>query len=284
MPFATPGSGSGPALNALSSGAQPASPTRHGYASVSEISYPRYDSAGEPQQELTGASLRPRRLGLVVVLVVLGIGVIALVVALAGGGGDNSTAKGSDALVLGSATNDTGSSAPMPPPTVSPPMPTPVTGGSGAKVPVKQPVAPVTPTAPTHPVAPTPPTGGSAAGDDDGMVAVHVGSEPVTGAEVLLDGKRLGTTPLDIKIKRGSGMATLTVRSAKYGEATARVDTSGDFSKQMTLHKDEPKPPVHDTPHVQQQPTHPTTTTTTKPKCQQPGPNMDPFSGVPVCK
>ncbi len=296
-PFATPGSGSGPALSALASSAQPSAPTRHGYASASADAYPRYDANEDGQTigEYTGQSLRPNRRGLVVAVFVLALGAAALVVALMwGNGSSNSGGKSSDpavgngaipgsnadlpgsASVSGSGAMGTGSAAlsagsahtdikkpPQQPP--PPPLVNAGTNGSNAATP---------PTPPTPPVQP----------DDDGMITVHVGSDPVTGAEVLLDGKRLGTTPLDIKIKRGSGMATLVVRSTKFGEATAKVDTTGDFSKQMTLKKDDKAPQTqHDThPPKPPQPPQPPQPPPHKPNCQQPGPNMDPFT--PVCK
>jgi hypothetical protein len=277
-------------LSALSSSGQPAAPTRHGYASAD--TYPRHDVSehGLSIGEYTGQSLRPSRRGLVVVVFVVAFGAAALVVALMwGNSSSNSGGKstdpavgngaipGSNADLPGSASvsgSATGSAAPS-------------AGSAHTDITLKKqpPQPPLVNAGSNGSNAATPPT--PVQPDDDGMITVHVGSDPVTGAEVLLDGKRLGATPLDIKIKRGTGMATLVVHSTKYGEATARVDTSGDFSKQMTLKKDD-KLPVQQTPHDTHnppkppQPPQPPQPPPHKPNCQQPGPNMDPFT--PVCK
>jgi len=54
---------------------------------------------------------------------------------------------------------------------------------------------------------------------------------------VLLAGKSIGTTPLDVKYKKGTGQAYLTVHRAKYVDVTTLIDLSGDFTKEVTLKK-----------------------------------------------
>ena len=290
MPFQTPGSGSGPALSALAPPNQLAPPTHLGYASAAaagatnpnDVSYPRFDVNDVPS-ELAGEDLRPGRRGLVIAVVVLGAGVVALVIALiSSSSGTRSNGAGSAAaidpssdasLVAGTAgaAGEPGSGAAIAPSLGSA---NDALGASRGSASVGLGSAHAGSTTPKHDPKPLPTSVAATSSEDDGMIAVHVAADPGTGAEVLLDGKHLGVTPLDIKIRRGTGMATLLVRSSKYGDATARVDTTGDFSKQMTLHKDDSS---HDTTHTQP----PKPPTTTKPKCQQPGPNMDPYT--PIC-
>lgn len=70
----------------------------------------------------------------------------------------------------------------------------------------------------------------------DESITIKVDSDP-KGANVLLSGKVLGTTPLDIKIKKGIGRAFLTVQRALYQDVTTKIDLAGDFSQEVTLKK-----------------------------------------------
>jgi serine/threonine protein kinase len=66
------------------------------------------------------------------------------------------------------------------------------------------------------------------------VISVHVLSKP-RGAEVLLDGKSLGVTPLTVEIPRATGIVPLTVRHPKFGDSTTKVDLSGDITAEVTL-------------------------------------------------
>src|SRR5213075_3262316 len=83
--------------------------------------------------------------------------------------------------------------------------------------------------------APTfPPTGSDQTAIDDDTIGIRVISDP-PGADVLLSGRSIGTTPLDRRIKKGTGSEYLTVHRAKYHDVTTMVDLSGDYSKEVTL-------------------------------------------------
>jgi hypothetical protein len=129
-------------------------------------------------------------------------------------------------------------------------------------------------------------------------------------------------TPLDTKLHRGTKFTELTVHLAGYADVTSKIDLGGDFSKDVTLktpaeaaepaagsatgsgsgsgnvkpddahaeehhprtteHKPLAKtnPPEHEREHETHKQTPPPPPK--PPKCQLPGPNLDPF--VPVCK
>jgi hypothetical protein len=73
-------------------------------------------------------------------------------------------------------------------------------------------------------------------GDDptDDFIMVHVTSRPL-GAEVLVAGTRIGKTPLDTKLKRGSKIADLKVHLDGYVEASSKIDLGGDYQKDVVL-------------------------------------------------
>ncbi|HWU91310.1 MAG TPA: PEGA domain-containing protein, partial [Kofleriaceae bacterium] len=84
----------------------------------------------------------------------------------------------------------------------------------------------------------------------DESIGIKVVSDP-DGADVLLSGKSIGTTPLETKIKKGTGQAYLTVHRAGYHDVTTLIDLTGDFSKEVVLKKvgdkdDEKKKPEDD--------------------------------------
>jgi serine/threonine protein kinase len=108
-------------------------------------------------------------------------------------------------------------------------------------------------------------------------ITVHVGSIPA-GAEVSRDGALLGVTPLDVHWKRATGATTLTVHRAKFADATAMIDLSGDFSRELTLQPlpDEPapspsaaKPPAREAKHTDPAVRRPSPPAASK-KCQPP--------------
>ena len=292
--FQTPGSASGPAIPLPN-------PTHFGYASgaaagqpsgANDLSYPRYEASGESEVP-PDLDVRPNRRLVYIILGVCGVALIALIALLAGGGSkpaapappvDLAVAPGSDGSAAASEPSPRG-----PRPTVPPPMPSYPQKGSDAVV-----------------LPPVPAKGSDTSADD--LIAVHVETTPVPGAEIDLDGKPLGRSPLDIKLKRTSANGQLVVKMIGYVDATAKVDLSGDFSKVIALKKDEPDapvvPPHHDpvvvpvhhdpTPHTPAHkdpvppghkdpvPTGHKDPTPKKPDCQKPGPNLDPFK--PVCK
>jgi serine/threonine protein kinase len=282
---------------------QPIPSTRHGYAGGAgmtggalgnaDMSYPRYEPRLESQPIDIDVDLdvKPNRKPLIIGIVVLALGVGAILFVKLGGGGSSDPAE---PPAVGS---DVGSAA----------VPAPV---------------------------PTPGSGSAEAQNDtsDDMITLHVDSKP-TGADVILAGTKLGITPLDKKLRRGTSTQTITVHLTGYVDATTKIDLSGDNSKNVTLktpneaaeeqgsaakpetddHK-KPKgtapptgtkvdktvaPPAGEHPKVDKT-AAPVKTNTTEhktdtpkqpvqpkqpkqPKCQPPGPNVDPFSGVPVC-
>jgi hypothetical protein len=77
-------------------------------------------------------------------------------------------------------------------------------------------------------------------------ISIRVSSDP-QGADVLLAGKPIGTTPLDTKIKRSNGQAILTVHRGGYEDVQTKIDLTADFEKALTLQKlEEPEEPVDD--------------------------------------
>jgi len=178
--------------------------------------------------------------------------------------------------------------------------------------------------------APAPGSGSAEAQSDinDDMISLHVESKP-TGADVILAGTKLGITPLDKKLHRGTSTQTITVHLTGYVDAMTKIDLSGDNSKNVVLktpneaasegsgsaakpeeakpddHKGKakaaPLPPVEhpkvektvtppkDKPNATEhktetpKPPAPPKHEPKQPKCQPQGPNVDPFSNVPVC-
>jgi hypothetical protein len=77
-------------------------------------------------------------------------------------------------------------------------------------------------------------TDGGLATAGNEAITLHVVSTPPS-AEVLLAGKPIGTTPLTVRMPRGSGVAPLTIRRARFADATTNVDLGGDVSREVTL-------------------------------------------------
>jgi serine/threonine protein kinase len=65
-------------------------------------------------------------------------------------------------------------------------------------------------------------------------IKIHVESTP-PGADVLLAGNVIGTTPLTITRARGNGVATLTIHRAGYQDVKTSIDLSTDYSNVVTL-------------------------------------------------
>jgi serine/threonine protein kinase len=293
---------SSPAIQTLG---QPIPSTRHGYAGGAgmtggalgnaDMSYPRYEprADSQPIDIDVDLDLKPNRKPLIIGIVVLALGVGAILFVKLGGSGGNSE------------------------PTAEPP-------GAGSDIGSAAVPAPV----------PTPGSGSAEAQNDtsEDMISIHVDSKP-TGADVILAGTKLGITPLDKKLRRGTSTQIITVHLTGYVDATTKIDLSGDNSKNVTLktpaeaaeeqgsaaksetddHKGKPKasatppgpkvdktvapPPVehpkadktaapvktNPTEHKTDTPKLPEHKEHKQPKCQPPGPNVDPFSSVPVC-
>jgi len=142
----------------------------------------------------------------------------------------------------------------------------------------------------------------------DDMVTIKVVSDPA-GADVLIAGQKIGVTPLDTKLKRGTKLQQLTIRLKGYEDITSKIDLGGDYSNEHVklvpvgeepAGSDEaPAPPAVATkpPPVEEHKVVKTTpkaiehkapprvekqTAPPKPKCQPPN-AVDPFSSLPVC-
>jgi hypothetical protein len=139
----------------------------------------------------------------------------------------------------------------------------------------------------------------------DDMVSIHIVSDP-KGADVLIANTKIGTTPLDTKLKRGTKVTQLTVHLDGYQDVSTKIDLGGDYSNEhikLAKIEEQPEPPqpepevapppktpekkiVHNPVHTTPPPHHeaaPQHHDTAAPKCQPPGPNVDPFSPIPVC-
>jgi len=180
---------------------QPGIPsTRHGYASPMS----RGD-LGYPRYESTPGvddvklgDRRPLYLGIGVL--VLGLAIV-LVVLLRGGGNNDSNVN--NVNPPGSAGSDTGSGSDHA-------GTAPAVGSSGS-------------------AAVQPPA--------EDSVSVRVVSHP-SGADVLVDGKLVGKTPLDTKLPRGAKKADLRVHLDGYVDVPSKLDLSGDdLQKEVTLKK-----------------------------------------------
>jgi serine/threonine protein kinase len=282
--------------------------TKHGYhggmptgAGV-DLGYPRYEKPGENIRLESELSLKPNRRPLIIGGMLAGVGIVIILIVKLGGIG-----SGTDTPVVEEGSDDQGSGSAA----------TPVGSGS-AKTPA------ITDTGSGSAGATTDPA--------EDMITVHVESTPV-GADVLVAGQKIGVTPLDTKLHRGTKVQPLVVRLAGYVDATAKIDLSGDFSKKVTLktpadaaveaagsgsagsasatplvpggehknpggnaeHKNPGGNAEHKTPggNAEHKNTGTGTgsaatehhgTPTHQPKCQVPGPNMDPINGPPLCK
>jgi len=211
------GSGSGPAHGALPVGSQPiirmpgfvAGPG----GSPSELSYPRY----EPPSEAVAYDVKPQqRLWSIAIGVVLIAIIVFLAVSIAQGRAPeappltptpNATVPGGDPPAVPSPSGAAASDAPGVPPKPDAVKPEAFHPGAEAEVPD--------------------------AGVADSM-SLRITSIP-DGADVLLAGKPIGTTPLDTKLKRTIGFATLTVHRAKYEDFTTTIDLREDFTRAVTL-------------------------------------------------
>jgi serine/threonine protein kinase len=235
----TPASGShsSPAMPALVG-------TRHGYASGSQqndLSYPRY----EPQVDPVDMQLTPNRRPLFIGLGIAALGfIIIIAVALGGGKADDPQATPPEGSGEGSAI---GSAVRSVEPAVVAPQHADVGSAKSTETTKTTKVLDPKGSAADKRVEKIDSKGSAAdthAGSSDevdvvdDMITISIDSDP-HGAEVLLGGTKIGTTPLTKKYKRASGIATLTIRKTGYTEVTTRMDLGGDFSKpKIELKKD----------------------------------------------
>jgi serine/threonine protein kinase len=223
-----PGSGSGPSHSALGVGPHgypvASAPAGHGApgGSHSGLSYPRYEHGYDGDVDLQPNN-RMMYLGLGGALV--GI-IVLLAIVIADGAPDelNPTPRPS-------------SSAREATPGGSPPLEGPRSADTApetaARAVAPEPVKPAARPEPARPAAAGAGPAGLAAPVFE-QVTIHVESTP-PGADVLLAGNVIGTTPLTITRARGTGVATLTIHRARYQDVHANIDLSSDYSKAVTL-------------------------------------------------
>jgi serine/threonine protein kinase len=251
--------------------------TRHAYASAThtnDLSYPRYEAPVETNE----LQLKPNRRPLFIggALIVVGLAVIL-------------------AMTIGNSGKKVKASADTAEP--EPPAPTaPVTAPE---------VAPIAPDVAEEVKAVEPPP------VEDTSIRIKITSDP-PGADVLLAGKPIGTTPLDRKIEKGTGEALLRVHRGGYVDVDLPVDLTANVDETVALEKieEEPKPvvvekkdppkpdpvpkkdppeprvkkePRKDPPPRRDPPRDSPKKDPPKPSCQQPG-QVDPFDTRPVCK
>jgi serine/threonine protein kinase len=63
---------------------------------------------------------------------------------------------------------------------------------------------------------------------DENMVTVVIHSDP-KGADVMIAGTKIGSTPFDSKLKRGTKIAQLTVQKEGYAPFNTKIDLGGDY-------------------------------------------------------
>ncbi len=246
-----PGSGSGPAHGMIPS-------TRHGYTSGApshaDVAYPRYEP---PPGSIDDAAqgLRPNRRPLFVGLGIAAVGLVVLLV-MTLGGDDGPTNE--QPIIMDDKGSDHGSAT---------------TGSAAVVAPDPKPAPPPVPVE-----VKVEPQGAA----EDQSVTIDIESEP-KGADVILAGKVIGTTPFKSKRARAQGLSMITVHKARFIDVTTEIDLSSDYTSDITL-KPAPEP-------VTRKPTgtptpRPTTNTVTPPKkkdCQSPA-QYNPLDDRPVCK
>ncbi|MBC7549729.1 MAG: PEGA domain-containing protein [Cellulomonas sp.] len=295
------------------SGSAPAHavPILHGYAnpptaSRSQLAYPRYEPP--PGEAVRGARSNRRPLviglGIVTVALLLFVGLrekreqpAASPVAVAQAAAREASGTFHDASAATTGVPVVVAHPPAPPVDVAAVTPiaepTAIPADAAASEPVDARVAIAVPapadattSAPVLPVA--------------ASVELDVTSEP-SGANVLLAGAVVGTTPLHLVMPRpaeSQDRMTLTVHLARYTDAKATIDLSANVKKTFKLAKVAAPPPVvkdpatkpakdltaNKLPRPPKQPPDPTKPVEPKQKsCQRPG-QVNPFDPRPVCK
>ncbi|MDQ3366769.1 MAG: protein kinase [Myxococcota bacterium] len=186
------------------SGSGPSHASHPGYATplglaTGDPAYPRHEASGEVAEAL---QLKPNRRPLFIGLGIIAVGTAVLLAMTIGGSGEKLAARESAGSGTGpAATEIMTATAPD--------------AGPGEALDAGDPDEP--------PIV-------------DESISIRVTSEP-PGADVLLAGKPIGTTPLDTKIKKSNGQAILTVHRGGYEDVQTKIDLSGDFEKTLTLEK-----------------------------------------------
>jgi eukaryotic-like serine/threonine-protein kinase len=271
--FQTPGSGSGPSHVAAAVMPGPiVATTRHGYASGGAMTAPGGPAAPTdyPRYEGTGDEVDSVELrpNRTIMIAAVGVLVIGIVIIIAMVASGSSKSKDNDGIVTGSADVGSGSA---------------VAAGSaeGEQPPPPPPVVK--------------------------FVQIHVSSNP-KGADVLIAGTKVGTTPYVGKLEQGTASVALVVRMNGYVDFTSKIDLSTDEYTNDRINLAKPvvvtKPDVPETNGSAEPPTeephHPIKQTAlpkqpkkdppkkdppppVKQKCQPQG-QVNPFDTTPVCK
>ncbi|HLL24331.1 MAG TPA: protein kinase, partial [Kofleriaceae bacterium] len=266
QPIAVVPHGTNPLAGQFASAGSVSGPSQ-GYV-ANELSYPRYE--GPPPDRQLKPNRRPVFIGLG--LIVVGLAVI-LALMIAKSGKDVTAAdraNRSDPPVIETP------SASVPPAVPPPRVPAAVAIDAAVAVLPDAMEVPATPDAADEP--------------DDSSITIKIVSEP-PGADVLLAGKVIGTTPLDRTIEKRDGQAILVVHRSGYADVETKIDLTADFEKTLTLVKLEDPPKPKEPKLVKKEPAKvgaPKSQAKQPPKklqgCQPQG-QYDPFNDPrPVCK
>ncbi len=103
-------------------------------------------------------------------------------------------------------------------------------GGSNEPAPPTRVDEPAQTNPATEQMAATPdqPSKGSDDVVEESMVSVVIHSDP-SGADVLIAGTKIGTTPFESKLKRGTKVAQLTVQKTGYAPFNTKIDLGGEY-------------------------------------------------------
>jgi hypothetical protein len=286
-PFATPGSGTGPAMQ------QPIVSTKHGYASAAmtrgDASYPSY---AMPPDFTGDVQLKPNRRPLFIGLGLAIVGIIVILAVSLGGKEVDKVVTPPDEEGSGSATTE--STAVTPTPTPPPPTAPSVDDGMVGLV-----------------IQSDPP------GADVLVAGTKIGTTPFdkkmkrgmkAELKLHLEGYEDFTAKLDlatsydktVKLVKIEDVEQPTIEEDTPDRLPVKANTTGDTATKTNTTKSNTDTTKTNTTKSNTSSTKSNTTrsnttrsnsgatksnnTPPKPKCQPPGPNVDPFSGVPVCK
>jgi serine/threonine protein kinase len=211
---------SGVAHGALPLGTQPIATTRRGYANAPAISPSELYQRFEPQELEGNVSLQPNNRLLYIGLGVVLVGIIVL---------------------LAISIMDDSDDAPAPAPPAAAPSTSRGEPGAerGPQVAAAAPVTPVRSSLKPDAVKPEAfrseaQQAGAPASGRHPVIHLRLVSTPA-GAEVLLGGKPLGTTPLVTEIEPRRGTEVLTIHRTRYQDVTAIIDLGRDYEQAVTL-------------------------------------------------
>jgi serine/threonine-protein kinase len=212
-------------------------PTAPTNVTRSEIFAPRYQPPAPPTPRAAVAPVMPLQpaqparwlyIGLGAALVVI---IAVLVMSIINGGEDSPALPESPPAVPVTPTGVQRGTALPPPPAESA-----TAGGTASGGPVRLAAAITSPSIPSpQSDSPEPADQRDDASDDaDATITVRVRSTP-SSAEVSLAGTPIGSTPLEIHVKRKASFATLVIHRARYLDASAAVDLSADYTTDVKL-------------------------------------------------